>query len=179
MTGDGSIMSRKKIFMCIVLIIIILYGVLQIFVPLGPNADEIYRMVSKLYGVSFDYVNKVMGEPSRIIPGQHPRYIWTIKSIEHSSSGSFIECLFQQECCVAVLYVEVHYSSNDISKRYARLLSDFTKKFGKNIISSQNNSNWFQGNKELSLRQRFPKNRNDSALYFIIKNKDLVLSDII
>lgn len=168
-------MSRRKILLFLFAGVVVLWGIFQLFSPSGPNAEIIYGMVNRLYACSLEDVKKIMGSHGE--KSSSGLYSWDFDSRgKYFFSDNSIECVFEENKCVAVFYMESFYGKKKADKRYQALLKGLSKKLGAPVRDKKGFLVWDRGEKKIGVIQVVLPGTEMVEVGVVISKKDFVWS---
>ena len=166
-------MSGRKILLFLFVGVMALWGISQMFSPSGPNAESIYKMVTRLYFRSIDDVNKIMGKPGDKLKVPKEGYAWLFDSGDNNFfHKNSIVCVFKDGYCMALSYSEIYESKKQAAKRYDEILKGLSKKLGSAVRDDRGFLSWFMEEKKLGIMQLFFHDKKVTGVFVVIKKKD-------
>ncbi|WP_208873907.1 hypothetical protein [Fretibacterium fastidiosum] len=168
-------MSKRKILLFLFVGASALWGIFQLFSPSAPNAEVIYGMVHRLYARSLEDVNRIMGRHGE--KSSSGFYTWEFDNKDkYFFSDNSIECVFEENKCVAVFYMEYFYGAKKADKRYQVLLKGLSKKLGTPVRDNKGFLVWSRGEEKIGLIRMILPGTEQAGVGIAVNEKDFVLS---
>lgn len=168
-------MSKRKILLFLFVGAAALWGIFQLFSPSAPNAEVIYGMVHRLYARSLEDVNRIMGRHGE--KSSSGFYTWEFDNKDkYFFSDNSIECVFEENKCVAVFYMEYFYGAKKADKRYQVLLKGLSKKLGTPVRDNKGFLVWSRGEEKIGLIRMILPGTEKAGVGIAVNEKDFVLS---
>ena len=168
-------MSKRKILLFLFVGASALWGIFQLFSPSAPNAEVIYGMVHRLYARSLEDVNRIMGRHGE--KSSSGFYTWEFDNKDkYFFSDNSIECVFEENKCVAVFYMEYFYGAKKADKRYQVLLKGLSKKLGTPVRDNKGFLVWSRGEEKIGLIRMILPGTEKAGVGIAVNEKDFVLS---
>ena len=161
--------NNKRIFICVVVITLGLWGTLQLFRISSPNTDEIYKMVSRLYGRSLEDINGIIKKTG--IAARQPEGLYRWELQDRYGNVSMIQCFFEEESCVFSGYFEFYDDKALSSNRYDDFLRDLTEKFGHFVRDEQEFPAWFRGERKIGVAQILFRELGKTSVLIAVQKK--------
>ena len=169
-------MSKRKILLFLFVGAAALWGIFQLFSPSAPNAEVIYGMVHRLYARSLEDVNRIMGRHGE--KSSSGFYTWEFDNKDkYFFSDNSIECVFEENKCVAVFYMEYFYGAKKADKRYQVLLKGLSKKLGTTVRDNKGFLVWFRGEEKIGLIRMILPGTEKAGVGVAVNEKNFVLSN--
>jgi len=168
-------MSKRKILLFLFVGASALWCIFQLFSPSAPNAEVIYGMVHRLYARSLEDVNRIMGRHGE--KSSSGFYTWEFDNKDkYFFSDNSIECVFEENKCVAVFYMEYFYGAKKADKRYQVLLKGLSKKLGTPVRDNKGFLVWSRGEEKIGLIRMILPGTEQAGVGIAVNEKDFVLS---
>jgi len=125
--------------------------------------------------VLLEDVNRIMGRHGE--KSSSGFYTWEFDNKDkYFFSDNSIECVFEENKCVAVFYMEYFYGAKKADKRYQVLLKGLSKKLGTPVRDNKGFLVWSRGEEKIGLIRMILPGTEKAGVGIAVNEKDFVLS---